>query len=176
MASISSKPADKRDHWAQTSRSLALKDYDAVERNLGVYLSDARLSAFDVGSTLRQWARCGGSRIPETIVRADSFGFAHRLMELPGAVLRPLRPRSPPRSSIAPTSRQLQAISKDGTMSFEWWQKGRARALGGLIYAHRSADRDWISSPRPISRAPATARPRADELRRSDKPVRPATR
>ena len=142
VASIGAKPADQQDLWDAATLAeahLALKDYDAVERNLGVYLSDPRVSAFDVGSTLRQWSEVWGLKDSEDD-RARGFlqALRTRLMELPGAQLR-LAPSqiTAQIAQRAPSSEQLQAIlGKDGTMSYEWWKKGLERAVSVCaIYA-----------------------------------------
>lgn len=141
-ASISAKAADTRDHWDAATLAeacLALGDYDGVERNLGVYLADARVSAFDVGSTLRQWSEVWGLKdARDDRTRGFLSALRTRLMELPGAQLR-LSPAQVTEqiAQSAPASGQLQAIlGRDGTMAYEWWKKGLERALSvAAIYA-----------------------------------------
>jgi len=141
-ASISARPAGTRNHWDAATLAeacLALGDYDGVERNLRVYLADARVSAFDVGSTLRQWSEVWGLEdASDDRARGFLSALRARLMQLPGAHLR-LSPAqvTGQLAQPAPAGGQLEAIlGRDGTMSYEWWKKGLERALSvAAIYA-----------------------------------------
>lgn len=142
IVTIKKKPEDQHDRWDAATLAeayLSLQDFDAVERHLHTYLSDPRVQAFEVGSTLRQFSDVWGlkeasDRRSQGVLQA----LRTRLLELPGAQMR-LSPTdlSLQRHQTSPPAEQLQAIlGKDGTKSYAWWKLGLDRACSvAAIYA-----------------------------------------
>lgn len=142
IATIETKPPEQRDHWDAATlaeANLAIGDLSAVERHLKTYLSDVRVKAFDVGSTLRQFNQVWGLKDAtddrqQGIVQA----LRARLLELPGAELG-LSPQelTLQRLQNAPSKAQLEAIlGAVGPVSYAWWKTGLDRACSvGAVYA-----------------------------------------
>ena len=89
IQTIETKPENIRDHWDAATLAeayLALSDLAEVERHLKTYLADARVSAFDVGSTLRQFSQVWGLKdAKDARERGILQALGARLLQLPGA-------------------------------------------------------------------------------------------
>ncbi len=142
IATINKKPVGQCDRWDAATMAeahLALHDFDAVERHLHAYLSDPRVKAFEVGSTLRQFSEVWGLKeAPDPRSNGLLQALRARLLQLPGAQLR-LTPDDVTlqRHQPAPTDAQLEAIlGTAGTKSYAWWKLGLDRACSVVaIYA-----------------------------------------
>jgi len=142
IATIETIPPEQRDHWDAATlaeANLAIGDLSAVERHLKTYLFDARVTAFDVASTLRQFSQVWGLK-DATASRQQGIvqALGARLLELPGAELG----FSPQQLTVkrlqnAPSNAQLEAIlGVDGPASYAWWKTGLERACSvAAVYA-----------------------------------------
>lgn len=142
IATIENKPPGQRDHWDAATlaeANLATGDLSAVERHLNTYLSDTRVKAFDVGSTLRQFRQVWGLEDATDSRRQGILECLRvRLLQLPGGELG-LSPKelTLQRTQALPTRAQLEAIlGTDGTVSYKWWKEGLDRACSvAAVYA-----------------------------------------
>lgn len=127
-------PTAKRDRWwaaTLAEASLALGSWEDVERYLKTYLLDPKVQAFEVGSTLRQFAQVWGLKDSvDPRLRGILQALRARLLQLPGAMLSlTAQDVKSQRQESAPINGQLEAIlGNDGTRSFDWWKLGLERA------------------------------------------------
>ncbi len=138
---VSEKTAIAADPWDLATLAeayLAKKDMPLVQITLKRYLANPKITAFHVGSTLRQFSEVWGlttSNDPDA--RGLLQALRARALQLPGAQLR-LSPDDVVRQRLEGAEQpQLQAIlGPNGTQSYEWWQLGLERASSvGAVYA-----------------------------------------
>ena len=134
ITTLEAAPASARDEWFYATwaeAALGLEDWDAVERALHAYVADERATAFQVGSTLRQFTEVWD------LERLDARGrdlvniLRARLAQLPGGTL-DLTPQEIQRvrATASPAADQLQAVlGNEGTRTYQWWRTGLDRAL-----------------------------------------------
>jgi tetratricopeptide (TPR) repeat protein len=136
IKALAAKPVGQRDHWHHASLAeayLALGGWDEVERHLQAYVADSRTSAFDLGSTLRQFTEVWHLEEDPARGRGLVATLRARLMQLPGGEL-DLSPAEVRRlhAQPGPERGQLEAIlGSEGPVTWRWWQTGleRARAV-----------------------------------------------
>lgn len=142
IETIDAKPEADRDNWDAATLAeayMAIGDFTQVESNLKIYLSDPGVSAFDVGSTLRQFSQVWGLQTAQDArERGILQALRARLLQLPGAEIN-LRPQEVKRlqAQSTPSAEQLEAIlGTDGTTSYRWWKMGLDAACAvGAVYA-----------------------------------------
>lgn len=135
-----------QDHWRHATlaeANLALRDWDAVEKHLQSYVADPRVSAFELGSTLRQFTQIWD-------LEADSSRGSNlvailraRLMELPGGEM-DLTAETIQRlgEQARPPNAQIEAIlGEHGPVTWRWWQTGLERARSVCAIRERLGDR-----------------------------------
>lgn len=131
IETIGEKPTmDRWDSATLAEACLALGQIDAVEAHLGSYLSDDNISAFEVGSTLRQLEQVWDLGNDGDRGRGILNALRARLLQLPGAHLEfSAEDLITAQQAPMPSAVQLEAIfGPDGSESFKWWQTGLQRA------------------------------------------------
>lgn len=142
IETIDAKPEAERDHWDAATLAeayMAVGNLDQVEFNLNTYLAYPGVSAFDVGSTLRQFGQVWGLQNSENLrERGILEALRARLLQLPGAEIS-LRPQELKQlqTQTMPSEQQLEAIlGREGTNSYKWWKAGLDAACAvGAVYA-----------------------------------------
>jgi len=140
ISTIEKKPAAERDHWDAATLSEAYMvsgNLDQVEHNLKTFLTHPGVSAFDVGSALRQFSQVWGLKDSRNDREKGLLqAMRARLLQLPGAELNLLpQELKSLQAQVQPTGEQLEAIlGRDGTNSYNWWKKGldSASAVGAV--------------------------------------------
>lgn len=142
ISTIGKKPVAARDHWDAATLSEAYMvsgNLDQVEHNLKIYLTHPGVSAFDVGSTLRQFSQVWGLKDSRNDREKGLLqAMQVRLLQLPGAELNLLpQELKSLQAQVQPAKEQLEAIlGEDGTNSYEWWKRGLDSACAvGAVYA-----------------------------------------
>jgi hypothetical protein len=135
-------PAERRDNWYYATAAeaeLALDRWQDAEQHIGAYVQDERTTAFNLGSTLRQFTEVWDLEDSER-GRGIVNALRARILALGGE--RPQRPDEPggvvhlkPEqlqravSEPAPSGPQLEAIlGPDGPKTYKWWRMGLERA------------------------------------------------
>ena len=101
------------------------------ERALHAYVADERATAFQVGSTLRQFTEVWDLERLDVRGRDLVNILRARLAQLPGGTL-DLTPQEIQRvrATASPAADQLQAVlGNEGTRTYQWWRTGLDRAL-----------------------------------------------
>jgi S1-C subfamily serine protease len=123
---------------------LVLDQWDEVERHIAAYVQDERTTAFNLGSTLRQFTEVWDLDAKEAPVHGRIIVSALRARTLSVAAERPQRPDEPGGvveldaaqlqravHEPVPTGPQLQAIlGENGPRTYQWWRAGLERARG----------------------------------------------
>jgi hypothetical protein len=139
-------PEKRRDEWylpTVAEASLALSDWDIVEKNIRAYAAGEDAKAFLLASTLRQFTEVwdvesiderGRSLI--NILRARLARLPDGMTQLDGVQLQAVR------QAPDPTLDQLQAtLGLDGPKTYEWWKAGMEAARSVAAICQRFGDR-----------------------------------
>jgi tetratricopeptide (TPR) repeat protein len=140
-------PAAARDNWYHATAAeaeLALDHWDEAEAHIGAYVQDERTTAFNLGSTLRQFTEVwdleeterGQGIVDALRGRVMMMKLGGERPDEPGGVVH-LKPEQLQRavSAPVPAGPQLQAIlGPDGPRTYKWWRTGmeRARSVASL--------------------------------------------
>lgn len=139
-------PESNRDAWhhaAFAEAALTQRDWPSVERHLGAYVQDAGVSAFNLGSTLRQFTEIWDLESDPEHGQGLIAALRAKLMTLPGGrVDIDLSQLQRLRTGAAPNQGQLQAIlGVDGPQTYRWWQTGLERGRSVAAVRRKLGDR-----------------------------------
>jgi S1-C subfamily serine protease len=146
IAALEATPADQRDEWflpTLAEASLGLDDWDAVERNVRAYAAAPDARAFQVASTLRQFATIWNLEETDSRGRGLLSILRARLLQLPGGGLE-LQTDELQRLRAQPTpeTAQLEAVlGEQGPQTYRWWKTGLDRALSVAAVRRRLGSR-----------------------------------
>jgi len=133
--------AERHDNWYHGSRAeayLATGDLEKVEIEIGKYVRDEFTTAFELGSTLRQFTQLWeldkqgqrGHGIIETLKIALCSKAQGHIQMSPDEVRQSI-------ASPGPTHDQLQAIlGSGGQAAYEWWSRGLLAAQSVGVISH----------------------------------------
>lgn len=131
---LAAPPSGTSDPWrlpTLAEASLALGDWDAVERHIRAYAADAEAKAFLIAGTLRQFTDIWDLETVDERGRGLVSMLRARLLELSGGGLK-LKPAEVKHLHDLPDPGigQLEAVlGENGPQTFRWWKTGLARAL-----------------------------------------------
>ena len=134
--------AERHDNWYHGSRAeayLATGDLKNVEIEIGKYVQDAATTAFELGSTLRQftelWQLDKQGQQGHGIIEALRAGLLSR--EMGHVQLSPEQVRQS-LTAKGPSKDQLQAILGSGGQAvYDWWSKGLVACAIGRRHQSR---------------------------------------
>ncbi len=133
--------AERHDNWYHGSRAeayLATGDLKNVEIEIGKYVQDEATTAFELGSTLRQftelWQLDQQGQQGHGIIEALRAGLLSR--EMGHVQLSPDQVRQS-LAAKGPSKDQLQAILGSGGQAvYDWWSKGLVAAQSVGVISH----------------------------------------
>ncbi|MET7247462.1 TRAFs-binding domain-containing protein [Methylobacterium sp. EM32] len=134
VRTLEAPPSGTPDPWrlpTLAEASLALGDWDAVERHIRAYAADADADAFLIAGTRRQFTEIWDLETIDERGRGLVSILRARLLELSGSGLE-LKPAEVKHLHDLPDPEigQLEAVlGKNGPQTFRWWKTGLGRAL-----------------------------------------------
>lgn len=141
LTALDATPIGKRDNWYHASRAeayLAMGDLDAVEMHIGAYVRDTRTTAFELGSTLRQFTELWqldqqGERSHGIVeaLRAALLAKEGGRLEMSSDQVRQSLDAQPP-----PASQLQKILGAGGLVKYDWLQKGLATAQSVGVISH----------------------------------------
>jgi V8-like Glu-specific endopeptidase len=141
LTALDATPVNQRDNWYHASRAeayLGLGDLDAVEMHIGAYVRSDTTTAFDLGSTLRQFTELWhldqqgerGHGIVQALRTALLIKENGRLELSSDQVLQSAQ-------AERPSDYQLQKIlGAGGEAAYDWWLKGIVTAQSVGVISH----------------------------------------
>jgi hypothetical protein len=134
VAELAAMPPEKRDpSWflpTLAEASLALEDWDVVEKNIRAFAALDDVQAFQIESTLRQFTLVWDIESMDERGRGLVATLRARLLQLKGGEINP----SPEdvvrwREQTPPSDKQLEEIlGLEGPTTYRWWRTGLDRA------------------------------------------------
>jgi hypothetical protein len=147
ILTLDQTPEEQRDNWYHSTAAeahLALSQWDEVKYHIRAYVQDERTTAFNLGSTLRQFTEVWDLDAKQGSDDGRVIVAALRARTLAAAAERPPRPDEPGGfveldadqmqravHEPEPPALQLQAIlGVNGPKTYRWWRTGLERARG----------------------------------------------